>query len=70
MRIQDKHFTQYVAKYPGTTSLTGNPFNIGKGSPFIKYATTHSFNTGLLRSSDFMKRPDPKFFGPDPVSRP
>src|SRR5579859_923881 len=35
-RIQLRHFVQYVAKYPGTTSRTGNPLSIGKGSPFIK----------------------------------
>src|SRR2546421_7794073 len=34
-RIHVRHFIQYVAKYPGTTSRTGKPFNIGSGSPFI-----------------------------------
>jgi hypothetical protein len=59
MRIHERHFTQYVAKFPGTTSRTGNPLSIGSGSPFIEWATIHSSSTGSFRSRDFMNRFEP-----------
>src|SRR5258706_10073060 len=69
-RIQARHFIQYVAKYPGTTSRTGNPFSFGSGSPFIAYATKHSSITGLSRSSDFRNDREPIPSGPSPCSNP
>src|SRR5260370_28286739 len=69
-RIHETDLVQYVAKYPGTTSRTGNPFNIGSGSPFIRYATIGSSRAGFVRSQDFNNRFDPTSFPPAPESCP